>query len=317
MSTTAARISPASGTPHEHALRIAETATEAWYSAHDNGDPAIPLSVLGALALINPPQGARHSVGAELIKLGADEFADSIRRIWTVFVRTRPDLLNPVYPLLEPWFDHDRPMSPENLRAAKHVADRVLGIDLLGLTGTENRYDVDLLGLVLTLLRPKSALQGRGQYYTPSDVADILSRLSGPALMADLTSDDTSAGSEIHDPACGTGGLLRATAESLRRRGANPADYEWYGNDVDALAIAGFAVNAVLWGLGYKVVLGVADSLTEPDWTRQAMRMRQETIDLAHNAQRSTRVLAAVRGLERLLADDVPDTDTPRARHDG
>jgi len=79
----------------------------------------------------------------------------------------------------------------------------------------------------------------------------------------------------------------------------------------------GFAVNAVLWGLGYKVVLGVADSLTEPDWTRQAMRMRQETIDLAHNAKRSTRVLAAVRDIERLLADDVPDTDMPRARHEG
>lgn len=317
MSTTAARISPASDRPHDHALKIAETATEAWYSAHGSADPAIPLSVLAALSLINPPHGARHSIGVELIKLGADEFADSIRRIWTVFVRTRPDLLNPVYPLLEPWFDHDRPMSPQNLRAAKHVADRVLGIDLLGLTGTQNRHDVDLLGLVLTLLRPKSALQGLGQYYTPADVADILSRFSGPDVMADLTSGDTPAGSAVHDPACGTGGLLRAAAESLRRRGANPADYEWYGSDVDALAIAGCAVNAVLWGLGPKVVLGVADSLTEPDWTRQAMRMRQETIDVAHNAKRFTRVLAAVRDIDRLLASDVADTDRSRARHEG
>ncbi|CRK56921.1 hypothetical protein [Alloactinosynnema sp. L-07] len=312
MSTTAVRISPTAGRPQNHAVKIAEHASEAWYGAHGSGDLDIPLSVVAALSLIDPRHGERHGIAAELIKSGPDEFADAMRGIWTMFARIRPDLFNPVYPLLVLWVDRDRPMTPENRRAAKRVADAVLRIDLLGLTGTENRHDVDLLGLVLTLLRPRSALQGRGQYYTATSVADALADVT---MMGDLTSWDAAPGAKIHDPACGTGGLIRGAAESLRRRGADPADYEWYGNDIDALAIAGFAVNAVLWGLGHNVVLGVADSLCEPDWTRGALRMRQETIAVARDAERTAHFRDAVRHVDRLLNGITSDTAAPPDAH--
>lgn len=297
MATAAVRISPATQPPQHHAARIAESATEAWHGVHGGADLAIPLSVVAALSLIDPAHRERHDTTVALINSSPDEFADTVRVIWTQFVWSRPDLVNPAYPLLRPWLDDARPQSPETLRAAKHVADAVLRLDLLGLTGTENRHDVDLLGLVLTSLRPKAARHARGQYYTAPSVSDLLSRITGHSDPASPTAEPVP-GQGFHDPTCGTGGLIRAAAEALRRSGADPADYAWFGNDVDVLAIAGFAVNAVLWGLGNNVVLGVADCLEDPDWPTKALQMREETLAVARDA----RFRAAIRRVDRLLA---------------
>lgn len=72
----------------------------------------------------------------------------------------------------------------------------------LRLTGTDSRHRVDLLGVVLTTLRSDSARKGCGQFTTPGDVADFMAEMLG------VTDSDT-----VHEPAAGTGGMLRAVAQ--------------------------------------------------------------------------------------------------------
>jgi hypothetical protein len=63
------------------------------------------------------------------------------------------------------------------------------------------------------------------------------------------------------------------------------------------LAIACLTVNAVLWDLGYKVVLGVGNVLTD-NWMPRAVAQRQEAIDLATTARQALALLDALRDLE-------------------
>ena len=43
-------------------------------------------------------------------------------------------------------------------------------------------------------------------------------------------------------------------------------------NDISPLAVAGLAVNAHLWNLGPRVVIGTADILTDPEWHQRAWK---------------------------------------------
>ncbi|WP_373298070.1 N-6 DNA methylase [Streptomyces abikoensis] len=55
-------------------------------------------------------------------------------------------------------------------------------------------------------------------------------------------------GEHVHEPACGSGGLLRAAAQGMRERGLDPASVHWSGVDIDQIAAACTAVNAIVWG---------------------------------------------------------------------
>ncbi|GDY49387.1 hypothetical protein SVIO_000100 [Streptomyces violaceusniger] len=57
--------------------------------------------------------------------------------------------------------------------------------------------------------------------------------------MARLTLEDEPRPEQwFDDPAAGTGGLLRATAQRLRETGRDPGDFGWALNDVDPIASA-------------------------------------------------------------------------------
>jgi hypothetical protein len=190
----------------------------------------------------------------------------------------------------------ENPPEGDALRAAKTVADAVLRADLIGLTGTYRRDEVDLLGMVLTLLRPPVALQSRGQFYTPTDVADAMVGILG------VPADDV-----IADEAAGTGGLLRAVAQRMRDAGRDPQQAAWVASDVDGLAISVLAVNVVLWRLGGRVLLGVGDTLLNDFWEK-ATAQREHTTRLMGD-------MIAVKQLQRLLtAGPAPSRTRPRAK---
>lgn len=86
-------------------------------------------------------------------------------------------------------------------------------------------------------------------------------------------------GGTFHDPAAGTGGLMRAAALTLRLQGADPHEYMWSMNDVDPLAVACCAVNATVWSLGPHVLISRSDTLTTGDGSERAARHRYQLLD--------------------------------------
>lgn len=285
MSVQAARIRPGPADPRAHAWKIAGLVTETWYGRHGTGRLEVPLSVVAALSLLGPPYAERREFAGELMSLNADEFAAVVRHLWHSFIRMRPDLVNRVWLLVEPW----EGLSREAVQAAKAVGDAALRLDQFGLTGTEARFEVDLLGVVLTQLRPKAALQSRGQYYTPTGVSDLMAQML-----------DIQEGRSIHEPCVATGGNFRAAAWAMRSAGRDPATCTWVGVDIDALAVACCAVNVVVWGLGPNVLLGVGDALLD-DWWERAVAERRETLAIAQAGW----MMAALRALG-LAADPGP-----------
>jgi cell division septation protein DedD len=289
----AIRIRPALSDSTQHAQLIGEKVVEAWYGHHGSGYLEIPAGVVAALAFVEPPYQLRDEVAVALIKLTPAEFADFMRHQWRWFMTGRPDLINRIWPLAEPWIREDG-MSEQARDAAKHAANAALQAGQLSLTGDPNRRcDTDLLGVVLTLLRPKSALQGRGQYYTPGPVLEMMARILG-----------VREGESIHEPTCGTGGAFRAAAEAVRATGGDPTTCLWVGVDIDHVAVACCAVNVVLWGLGTNVLLGVGDSLRN-DWWDRAIGERRETVELVRQLRRDAAMLKAF----RLLSDPAEPQD--------
>ncbi|GGM80934.1 hypothetical protein GCM10012275_59470 [Longimycelium tulufanense] len=116
-------------------------------------------------------------------------------------------------------------------------------------------------------------------------------------------------GDTVQDPAVGTGGLFRAAAQAMREQGRDPATVSWYGADIDDLAIAACAINSVLWGLGPRVVLCVANTLAEGDWASRAEAQRTEILQLAETIRRDKLMIHAFR-----TAQKITDTITESAQ---
>jgi hypothetical protein len=91
----------------------------------------------------------------------------------------------------------------------------------------------------------------------------------------------------------------------MRTQGHDPATVTWVGNDTDEIAVGCAAVNALVWGLGGRVVLWVGDSLTEDGYTA-ALHRRAEMIELAG-------VTRQVKTLQAALQTLTPD---PRPSHE-
>ncbi|GAB3426961.1 DNA methyltransferase family protein [Flindersiella endophytica] len=245
----------------------------------------MPLSVVAALSFISPPAGERGDLESALHGLDIGNFAELMRFQWRHLVHTRPDLVNPAWPLINVW-PGDHPLEDGTVKAAKLTFDAAIRAGQLELTGTAMRTETDLFGALLSELRPPSARSARGQIYTPPDICNIIVRLT-----------DIHDHSVIHEPTAGTGGMLRAAAQAIRAQGGDPTTVTWYAVDIDALAIACLAVNTVLWELGFKVVLGVADVLTD-DWTPRALAQREESIDIANSARQARAFLDAYHALD-------------------
>lgn len=283
--------------PDRHAVDIAQAVDVAWNRSNHSGRRDVALSVVSALALLNQRDPDSSDLAEQLCAQNAEEFARTLREIYTAVINSRPDLTHLIFPLLQWVFDDPEPALQ---RAAKQVADGALHARQLDLTGTERRYDTDLLGVVLTLLKSDSAGKANAQIYTPMPLADMMARMTPPEER-----------SSVCDPAVGTGGLLRAAAQAMRELDRDPTTVTWYGADVDDLAIAACAVNSLIWGLGPRIVLCVANTLSEGDWARRAEAQRAEILQVIERIRRHKLMIHAVRTAQQLT-----DLTTDK-RHDG
>jgi hypothetical protein len=279
------------GPPYQHAARLAEAVAAAWHRHHGSGDIEVPVSVVAALAFIEPSARQREQAAADLLTLDTARFATLMRTQWAIFIRSRPDLLNRAWPLIRVW--HGQPsLDDETVHAAKAVADAAIRAGQLQLTGTDRRQEVDVFGPLLAALRPASAARARGQFYTPPDIAHALTSVRG-----------VPEGEPVIDCFTGTGGLLRAAAQAMRDQGRDPATTTWHAVDNDELAIACLAVNVILWGLGDQVLLGVGNALND-EWIARAKAERDETVEFSSRARDLRRAMDAVSALQRLIHTD-------------
>ncbi|MFD6094772.1 N-6 DNA methylase [Nocardiopsis flavescens] len=269
--------------PESATVALAEKVTEAWFSGNVPGRIELPLSALAATAFLGPDPEHAYSAAKEIEAWDADHTVEFMRQKWRHFGLARPDLINPASPFLLAWWG-EKPISEKEKKAVHEVVQAAVKSGIFLLTLEECRYDVDLFGITLTMLKAGGATRAGAAYYTPSHIADVMANVIG---LGD--------GESINDPASGTGGLFRAAAALMRAQGRNPHDVEWVANDIDELAIACLAANSIIWDLGYKVVLAVGDTLTELP-VPKAKRMRAETVGLAVDLYRWRRVLALLDG---------------------
>ncbi|HEX5495181.1 MAG TPA: N-6 DNA methylase [Mycobacteriales bacterium] len=279
------RIPTPPADPQRHARAIAQAVEETWHRAHGTGDVEVPVSVIAGLSLIAPDDTDTDTVAGLLLDCDTAAFTRLMRAQWSVFVHARPDLVVPAWPLLAVW--HGEPgLDQPATCAARQVAHAAIRAGQLHLTGTDRRRKVDLFGPVLTALRSHTDRRARGQFYTPAEVSTLIAGLLGPPQP----------GQVVHEPAAGTGGMLRAVAQAMREAGRDPAEVAWVAVDTDPLAIACLAVNTVLWHLGPYVLLGVGDALTA-DWITRAVAQRRHTLELARHIGQARTILAALRGI--------------------
>ncbi|MBA8823818.1 hypothetical protein FHX42_001147 [Saccharopolyspora lacisalsi] len=262
------------------AVAIGEAVDAAWHRAHSAGRLDVPLSVVAALALLRQHDSNGPDPAEQLRGLTTDDFFGLVRQVWTEVANARPDLVTALYPLIAWCFDEpDR-----QVRAAAHAtATAAMKAGQLEVTGTDARHEVDVLGVVLALLKSRSAKGARGQFYTPAPLVEAAARF--------LTPDE---GQTVSDPAVGTGGLFRAVAGALRATGRDPTTVTWAGCDVDELAVAAAAVNSLLWNLGPRVLLYAGDVLAEPDWIAHARAQRAEILHLTDTVRRDKQLLIAL-----------------------
>lgn len=256
--------------PQSRVIEVAEAAANAWLrETWSDAEDAVGLGVVAALSLL----GRRDPEGSEpaerILAAGDEEIAQMLEETWCLFTLARPELAFRCGPFGR-WLD-EKPRSTSNVAGAAAVARAAVKAGLLEFTlDRAAAREVDVLGHLYLLLRNDKAKRKHGEFYTPGPVAEAM---AGMAL--EVVKPEKS----ITDQFAGTGGLLRASAETLRRTGKNPHEFWWYGCDIDPVVVAGRAVNAHVWDLGPRIVIGCADALAEPDWVVRAAEEQKAAIE--------------------------------------
>lgn len=100
----------------------------------------------------------------------------------------------------------------------------------------------------------------KGQYFTPYDIADMMSRLTLESAKDKVQRDGFIT---IHDPTCGSGVMLLAGANTLHRQNINYAeDVLFTGQDIETgIGLMAYVQLSLAGCPGY-IVIG--DSLSEP-----------------------------------------------------
>ncbi|WP_316749292.1 N-6 DNA methylase [Streptomyces herbicida] len=252
------------GDPHRQAREVAENVIAAWFSHYGGNRMDVPLGTIAALSLFREPL-----VSDWLLTLEPAQLPPLLREIWGVQWMARPDLIEVARPLHD-WIEENP--DEYQLRAVQAVIHTAIYNGLFDLTAGDDPYErseADVLSPLLTGLRHKSDKKWRGEYHTPPCVTDLMAEI--------LVHDDH--GPTIREPALGSGGMFRSVAQTLRFRDLNPHDYTWLGNDIDPLATACAAVNAIIWDLGPRTVIWCADSLaTEDAGLSKALAEREAVI---------------------------------------
>ncbi|MFC4512286.1 N-6 DNA methylase [Streptomyces ehimensis] len=286
--------------PHEVALRLAEAVSSAWHTQHGGTAIEVPIGIVAALALIRPKDPKGPDLARQILNQDDDQLIKMYREIWAGHWIQRPDLIDRAR-ILHEWTNDDE-HDKHRLYVTRAVTQAALRNGIFDLTGHDDPYfraATDVLSPVMALTRSAGAQKGLGEYHTPAHVGEMI----GHVVMAEagFITRDPKPGDHIHDPACGSGGLLRAAAQGLRERGGDPASMRWSGVDIDPIAAACTAVNAIVWGLGPRVTVACADTLTRPDAVEEAMAEARAVIEHRDQLFGRAAVIGAVRKAQRLF----------------
>lgn len=284
--------------PQEVAQAVAFKTEAAWSRSFAGHDIGVPLGAVAALTLLHPGERSPDQVADHLVAASDEEIADLLARIWCFFTILRPELAMRCGPFGE-WFNEE-PRDRSDISGAAAVVRAAARAGLFEVT-LRRDAEVDVLGHVHQELASQRSKQGKGQFYTPTEVAEMMARISVSGVKP---------GQSICDPTAGTGGLLRAAAHAIRQEGGNPHDVWWYACDIDPVAVAALAVNFHVWDLGPRVVVGCANSLTEADWEVRARNEQLEAIEANDRRFQMARLFVAAQSL--LGGSDGPDEDEAR-----
>lgn len=268
--------------PEMRARKIAEVVQATWHRAYGSERVDVPISVIATVAALPQTDSSGQVVADSMGDWDADGFLQYARHTWSSVIKQRPGTTHLLWPVIAWIFDDAESNVVPHAHALAQAALRAGQTDL---TGTDLRFGTDLLGIVLTMLRPKSALQARGQFYTPADVAGLMARMSS------VEEHRT-----VIDPVMGTGGMFRAAAESMRAEGGDPRTVTWAGCDIDEIAVACATINSMIWGLGEDIVFHAGNALTE-GWEDAARAQRDELRRLAAGIERDKRFIALLKDL--------------------
>ncbi|MFE3182717.1 N-6 DNA methylase [Streptomyces violascens] len=285
-------------------MEIGEAVAERWHNRHGGTAIEVPVGVVAALTLIREKDPNGPDLKAQILAQDGPQMIAMLREIWSTHWMHRPDLIDRAR-ILHEWLNDD--VDEYRMHAVRAITETALKRGLFDLTAHEDpflRSATDALSPVMTSLRSHGARQGLGEYHTPPPISDSIAEATVGELAAELHSENLerlAAGQHIHDPAAGSGGMLRSAAQLLRRKGMDPADFEWSMVDIDPIAAACAAVNSLIWGLGQQVTVACADSLANPNAVTDAMKEARAVFEHRDKVLGKARIIAALRQTERLM----------------
>ena len=254
------------------ARELGEAVAEAWHSANGGSQIEIPIGIVAALALF-PIKDHTDDV-YHIISTCTDwELIQGYREIWAHQWSRHPDLIAHAAPFME-WLGRDDAM--KLIRPVRAVTDTALNYGILSLTESSDPYSrssADVMAYTIAELRSTKARQGQGEYYTPPELCEMMARV--------VYDKDTppEPGEGFNDPCAGTGGMFRALSQLLREWGLDPAAYGWSMQDIDPIACAAAAVNAIVWDLGPNVLISCVNSLAQGNPDHEAAQRRKALIE--------------------------------------
>ncbi|MEU9777162.1 N-6 DNA methylase [Streptomyces sp. NPDC047968] len=290
---------------HRRAMSIAEDVAAAWFKQHGSHRIEMPIGLVAALTLVRQKDESGPDLAQQILAQQPRQLLVMYRDIWATHWMQRPDLIDRAR-ILHDWLNGD--VDEQHLHLIRRVTETALKRGLLTLTGHADPYhrsETDILSPLIMMMRSHGAQQGLGEYHTPAPVADAMAEAVLHGLSVELTNivKSPEAGEHIHDPASGTGGLIRSAAQSIRHRGLNPHHFQWSMVDVDPIAAACAAVNAIVWDLGPRVTVACDDSLANPNAVQDAMREARAVFEHRDSVISCARILAAARKTQQVLEE--------------
>jgi hypothetical protein len=305
-----ARHSGTASFPHFPTARrsgadFGEAVANAWYRSCGSNRMDIPAGIVAALALWPvKSDGAAHAdtlagyIAAQPPRVLVKGYADCAASHWML----RPDLMDTAYALFR-WTGED--LDDTVLRGVAAVTQAALRHGVLQYTGDHDPYhrsSIDLMSWTITNLRHHSSRKGLGEHHTPPDITALMSSVVGDF------STPPAPGSWFAEPTAGTGGFFRSMAQHLRDHQCNPHDYGWAMQELDPLAAASAAVNAIVWDLGPRAVVACGDILAQGDLHPRSLAHQRDLIRHRNWIRDVTKVAVVTRTSERLLQAVSPDT---------
>ncbi|MFJ4688017.1 hypothetical protein [Streptomyces sp. NPDC088789] len=286
---------PSLSNPHQTAFDIAEAISLAWHNAQGGAAIEVPMGVVATLALW-PLRGPDAYLAADWwLSLDDTQLLTAFRECWARWWIMRPDLIDRATPLHK-WIEDEKP-GPTRARAVRAVVGVALTRGLLHLTSSDDAYcrsTSDVLGAVLAIMRSKGAHDALAEVHTPPEVAELMAR-----MMIDGMS--LKPGMKFDEPTGGTGQMYRAAVQVMREKGIDPHEFGWALTDIDELAAAGAAVNAILWDLGPHVLIACGDTLHEEDAYARAAREARDSLERRDRLHSQALILAAIKKVEALV----------------